>query len=115
MLGKFRSGCGKCVLAALSCRNPLEIAAMSALRQGGSKRDKLNWTNRAEFFRRFSLIFADFCASWESQHFGGADFRRKPQETADFRRKPQETADFRRNLFVPFGLSLSNSALLCSQ
>ena len=52
--------------------------------------------------RSFSLIFADFRFSWELQHFGGADFRRKPQETADFRRKPQETADFRRNPFVPF-------------
>ena len=59
--------------------------------------------------RSFSLIFADFCRfslSWELQHFRGADFRRKPQETADFRRKPQETADFRRNPFVPFSLSL---------
>ena len=59
--------------------------------------------------RSFSLIFADFADfrfSWELQHFGGADFRRKPQETADFRRKPQETADFRRNPFVPFSLSL---------
>ena len=45
--------------------------------------------------------------SWELQHFGGADFRRNPQETADFRRNPQETADFRRNPFVPFSLSLS--------
>ena len=56
--------------------------------------------------RSFSLIFADFRFSWELQHFGGADFRRKPQETADFRRNPQETADFRRNPFVPFSLSL---------
>ena len=48
-------------------------------------RDKLNGTNRAEFaaFRRFSLIFADFRFSWELQHFGGADFRGKPQETAE--------------------------------
>ena len=56
--------------------------------------------------RSFSLIFADFRFSWESQHFGGADFRRKPQKTADFRRKPQKTADFCRNPFVPFSLSL---------
>ena len=64
----------------------------------GTKRDKLNGTNRAEFavFRRISLTFADFRFSWEVQHFGGADFRRKPQETADFRRNP----------FVPFSLSL---------
>ena len=69
------------------------------------KRDKLNGTNGAEFavFHRF---FADFRFSWELQHFGGADFRRKPQETADFRRKPQETAEFCRNPFVPFSLSL---------
>ena len=57
-------------------------------------------------FRWFSQIFADFRFSWELQHFGGADFRRKPQETADFHRKPQETVDFRRNPFVPFSLSL---------
>ena len=74
----------------------------------GELKGKLNGTNQAEFavFRRFSLIFADFRFPWELQHFGGADFRRKPQETADFRRKPQETADFRRNPFVPFSLSL---------
>ena len=69
-----------------------------------------NWMGQTEpnsqFFRRFSLIFADFRFSWELQHFRGADFRRKPHETADFRRKAQETADFRRNPFVPFGLSL---------
>ena len=72
------------------------------------KRDKLNGTNRAKFavFRRCSLIFADFRFSWELQHFGGAGFHRKPQETADFRRRPQETADFRRNPFVPCSLSL---------
>ena len=46
--------------------------------------------------RSFSLIFADFRFSWKLQHFGGADFRRKPQEPADFRRNP----------FVPFSLSL---------
>ena len=64
----------------------------------GIKRDKLNGTNGTEFavFRRFSLIFADFRFSWELQHFGGADFRRKPQETAEFCRNP----------FVPFSLSL---------
>ena len=43
--------------------------------------------------RSFSLIFAIF--RWELQHFGGADFRRKPQETADFRRKPQIFAETR--------------------
>ena len=74
----------------------------------GIKRDKLHGTNGAEFavFRRFLQIFADFHFSWKLQHFGGADFRRKPQETADFRRKPQETAEFCRNQFVPFSLSL---------
>ena len=53
----------------------------------GSKRDRLNGTNRAELavFHRFSLIFAD---SWELQHFRGEDFCRKPQDTADFRRNP---------------------------
>ena len=62
-------------------------------------------TNGAKFavFRRFSLIFVDFRFSWEIQHFGSADFRRKPQENADF---SQKTADFRRNRFVPFSLSL---------
>ena len=47
----------------------------------------------SQFFRRFSLIFADFRFSWELQHLGN-------------RRKPQESADFRRNPFVPFSLSL---------
>ena len=37
--------------------------------------------------RSFSLIFADFRFSWELQHFGGADFRRKPQIFAENRRK----------------------------
>ena len=65
---------------------------------GGIKRDKLKGTNGAKFavFRRFWLIFADFRFSWELQHFGSADFRRKPQEPADFCR----------NRFVPFSLSL---------
>ena len=71
--------------------------------KGQTKRDKCA---RFAVFRWFSQIFADFRFSWELQHFGGADFRRKPPETADFRRKPQETADFRRNPFVPFSLSL---------
>ena len=61
----------------------------------GIKRDKLNGTNGAEF-AVFSQIFADLCFSWGLQHFGGADFRRRPQETAEFRRNP----------FVPFSLSL---------
>ena len=60
--------------------------------------------------RSFSQIFADFCMIFACPgnytHFGGADFRRKPQETAHFRRKPQKPADFRRNPFVPFSLSL---------
>ena len=60
----------------------------------------------SQFFSQISPIFADFRFSWELQHFGGADFRRKPQETADFRRKPQETAEFCRNPFVPLSLSL---------
>ena len=53
---------------------------MGALVSRGIKRDKLKATNGAEFAasRRFSLIFADFRFSWELQHFGGADFRRKP-------------------------------------
>ena len=59
-------------------------------------RDKLKGTNGTKVFFFFLLIFADFRFSWKL-HFGGADFRRKPQETADFRRNPQETADFRRN------------------
>ena len=84
------------------------VATSSGFGSSGIKRDKLNGTNGPKFavFRRFSLIFADFRFSWELQHFGGADFRRKPQETADFRRKPQKPADFRRNPFVPFSLSL---------
>ena len=65
--------------------------------------------------RSFSQIFADFRFSWELQHFGGADFRRKPQETADFRRKPQETADFCRNPFVPFSSSLLVPPYLVSE
>ena len=61
----------------------------------GIKRDKLNGTNRAEF----AVFFADVCRFslfLELQHFKGADFCRKPQETADSRRNP----------FVPFSLSL---------
>ena len=74
----------------------------------GSKRDNLHGTNGAEFAVLFYLFFflQIFVFSWELQHFGGADFRRKPQETADFCRKPQETADSRRNPFVPFTFSL---------
>ena len=52
-----------------------------------SRRTKRKGTNGAKFavfFRRFSLIFADFRFSWEFRHFGVADFRRKPQETKDF-------------------------------
>ena len=88
-------------------RTSLFISA-DCKRSRGTKRNKLNGTNGAKFavFRRFSLIFADFRFSWELQHLGGADFRRKPQETAEFRRKPQETAEFRRNPFVPFSSSL---------
>ena len=76
----------------------LKFALDTSILSRGIERDKLNGTNRAEFavFRRFSLNFAAFRFSWELQHFGGADFRRKPQETADFRRNP----------FVPFSLSL---------
>ena len=64
---------------------------------------KLKGTNggKLKAFRRFLLIFADFRFSWELQHFGGADLRRKPKKkTADFRSKPQETTDVRRNLFL---------------
>ena len=73
------------------------------LESGGTKRDKLKGTNarNSQFFadfRRFLLIFA---FSWELQHFGGADFRRKPQETADFRRKPQKPQIFAENPFCP--------------
>ena len=86
----------------------IPVPGQLELHSEGNKRDKLKWTNAQDSqffadFRRFLLIFR---FSWELQHFGGADFRRKPQETADFRRKPQETADFRRNPFVPFSLSL---------
>ena len=54
--------------------------------------------------RRFSLIFADFRRnSLELQHFGGADFCRKPQETAENRRKPQIFAETRlSHLVCPF-------------
>ena len=45
---------------------------------------------QAEPVSRFSQIFVDFRFSWELQHFGGAECRRKPQETADFRREPQK-------------------------
>ena len=67
------------------------------LRSRGIKRDKLKGINGAKSaVLFFSQIFADFPLSWEFQHFGGADFRRKAQESADFRR----------NRFVPFSLSL---------
>ena len=68
------------------------------MKSRGIKRDKLKGRNGAKFAvsHRFSLIFADFRVSWELQHFGGADFRRKPQGTADFHRNP----------FVPFSSSL---------
>ena len=36
-----------------------------------------------------------FALSEELQHFGGATFRRKPQETAEVRRKPQNLAETR--------------------
>ena len=49
-------------------------------------------------FGRFSLIFADFRISWEVQHFGGADFRRKPQTFAETRRKLQIFAEISRTL-----------------
>ena len=67
---------------------------------------------RTLVFRRLSLIFADFCLSWEAQHFGGADFRRKPQETAEVGRKLRETAEFCRHPFVRFSLSLAFSSAL---
>ena len=51
-------------------------------------------------FCRFSLIFGSLC---KSRDLGGADLRRKPQETAEF---SQETADFCRNRFLPFAVSL---------
>ena len=75
-------------------RTPFLRTPFLRLLSRGNKRDKLKGTNGAEFavFRRFSLMIADFRFSWELQHFRGADFRRKPQQTADFRRNP----------FVPF-------------
>ena len=51
-----------------------------------------------------SQFFADFCRfsqiCRDLRHFGGADFRRKPQDAADFRRKPQEP-----QIFAEAGLS----------
>ena len=73
-------------------RGPKSLVCPSKLRENklisrGIRRDKLNGTNGADFavFRRFSLTFADFRFSWELQHFGGADFRRKPQIFAETR------------------------------
>ena len=64
----------------------------------GIKRDKLNGTNGANS-QFFSQIFADFCRFLFLvgilQHFGGADFRRKPQIFAENRRKPQIFAENR--------------------
>ena len=40
------------------------------------------------YFHRFSQVFADFRFSWELPHFGGADFRRKPQDFRRFSQKP---------------------------
>ena len=60
------------------------------------KSDKLHQTNWAKFAissQIFSLIFADCRFSQELQYFGGADFRRRPQDAADFQGKPRETAE----------------------
>ena len=51
------------------------------LESRGIKRAKLKGTNGAKFAVFFSQIFTDFRFSWELQHFGSADFRRKPQGT----------------------------------
>ena len=74
----------------------ISSSPLGAVSSQGIKRDKLKGTNGAKFavfFRRFSLIFADFRFSWESQHFGRADNRRSWESQhlgrADFRRKPQ--------------------------
>ena len=77
-----------------------KLSFLKGNQKGQTKRDK-----RSQI-RRFSLIFADFRFSCELQHFGSAEFRRKPQETADFRRKPQKPAETSRNPFVPFSLPL---------
>ena len=77
----------------MSAQNRLKLAKVKGNQKGQTKWDK------PSRIRSFSQIFADFCRfhfSWELQQFGGADFRRKPQETTDFRR----------NRFVPFSLSL---------
>ena len=58
----------------------------------GKQRDKLNGTNGA----KFAVFFRRFLQILEITAFGGADFRRKPQETAEFERNP----------FVPCSLSL---------
>ena len=50
--------------------------------KGQTKRDE-----RSQF-SQFLQIFTDFCIfslSWELQHCGSADFRRKPQETGLFK------------------------------
>ena len=72
------------------------------------KRDKLNETNRGEFavfFRRFSLLFADFFAEF----LGITALRRR-----GFSQKISRiSADFRRSPFVPFlsrGVHLDHSA-----
>ena len=66
----------------------------------GTKRDKLNGTNRAEFavFRRFSLIFADFRFSLGITALQKifAENRRKPQIFTENRRKPLIFAENRR-------------------
>ena len=78
-----------------------QLSLLKGKYKGRTTRDK-----RSQIRNFFLQILAEFCFSWELQHFGGADFRRKPQETAEFRRKPQETAEFSRNPFVPLSLSL---------
>ena len=71
----------------------------------GNQKGQTKW-DKPSRIRSFSQIFAEFCwfrffFFWKWQHFGGADFCRKPHETADFRRKPQETAEFCRKPVCP--------------
>ena len=70
-------------IALKSCMRPKMITHTS----WRTKRDKLKKTKGAKF-AVFSLIFADFCFSWELLHFGSAYFHRKP---LDICRKKQKT------------------------
>ena len=100
---------GHCVVACCCWRSTWSRAKPSRriqLLSRGIKRDKLQGTNGAKFalLRRFSLIFADYRFSQEFQYFGGADFRRKPQNSAGncrFLQKPVCPIQF-----VPFNSAL---------